>query len=261
MLSATQLLHVPCSLDHVRGRCSCWPDCARRSWQYYTLGQEAHLELTSLLEMQQQRGTGVQTNLRAVYHAPHAVRQIAPITKIFRYHSLASLQNVRVTVLSCREPPTPRHALNDCRKWPHACLVHGHYLRTQCEGHCHLDRFTGLCAAWERLWPPPGPFFLSFLHLMADADEEFDIFDEQERAIGRASRKAAHQQGLLHKAVYVFLFSHESLLLQRRSLKFVPSDIAGGPCHVFSAVSIQCGHLQHIRPGRMSTPGYPPSRQ
>lgn len=49
-------------------------------------------------------------------------------------------------------------------------------------------------------------------------DELFDVVDEGDRVVGRATRGEVHARGLLHRAVHVLLFnSWGELLLQKRS--------------------------------------------
>jgi 16S rRNA (adenine1518-N6/adenine1519-N6)-dimethyltransferase len=49
-------------------------------------------------------------------------------------------------------------------------------------------------------------------------EEIFDVCDEHDRVIGQAPRSVVHAQGLLHRAVHVFVFnSAGELLLQMRS--------------------------------------------
>lgn len=51
-----------------------------------------------------------------------------------------------------------------------------------------------------------------------NAEELFDVVDEHDRVIGRATRGEVHAKGLLHRAVHVFLFNTAGeLLLQMRS--------------------------------------------
>lgn len=53
---------------------------------------------------------------------------------------------------------------------------------------------------------------------MAAPEEMFDVCDKQDRVIGTAPRSRVHAEGLLHRAVHVFVFnSRGELLLQRRS--------------------------------------------
>ena len=54
---------------------------------------------------------------------------------------------------------------------------------------------------------------------MQNASEEiFDLVDERDRVIGRASRSKVHQEGLRHRAVHVFATNpSEEVFLQRRA--------------------------------------------
>lgn len=48
-------------------------------------------------------------------------------------------------------------------------------------------------------------------------EEFFDVCDEQDRVIGRESRREVHRRGLLHRAVHVWVFRPDGrVLLQRR---------------------------------------------
>jgi 16S rRNA (adenine1518-N6/adenine1519-N6)-dimethyltransferase len=50
------------------------------------------------------------------------------------------------------------------------------------------------------------------------ADELFDVVDREDRVIRQERRSVVHAQGLLHRAVHVFVFnSRGQLLVQRRS--------------------------------------------
>jgi isopentenyl-diphosphate delta-isomerase len=53
----------------------------------------------------------------------------------------------------------------------------------------------------------------------ADQEEErFDAYDDQHNVIGTELRHVCHQKGILHKAVYCFVFNQDhELLIQRRS--------------------------------------------
>ncbi len=57
--------------------------------------------------------------------------------------------------------------------------------------------------------------------IQAEPDEElFDIYDDQCNLLGQERRAVVHAKGLLHKAVYCFVFNNEGqLLIQRRSRK------------------------------------------
>lgn len=53
----------------------------------------------------------------------------------------------------------------------------------------------------------------------ARPDEIFDVVDEADRVVGRATRAVVHRDGLRHRAAHVFLLnSRGELFLQRRSL-------------------------------------------
>lgn len=53
---------------------------------------------------------------------------------------------------------------------------------------------------------------------MADKQEMFDIVNDDDEVVGSAPRSRAHLEGLLHRAVYCWIFDGAgSLLLQRRS--------------------------------------------
>ena len=50
------------------------------------------------------------------------------------------------------------------------------------------------------------------------AEEIFDVVDEQDRVIGQAARSEVHAQGLLHRAVHVFVINGQGqLLVQQRT--------------------------------------------
>ena len=49
-------------------------------------------------------------------------------------------------------------------------------------------------------------------------DELFDVVDDSDRVVGQARRADVHAQGLLHRAVHIFVFNERNeLLLQMRS--------------------------------------------
>jgi isopentenyldiphosphate isomerase len=52
-------------------------------------------------------------------------------------------------------------------------------------------------------------------------DEElFDVVDEEDRVIGRQSRREVHRQGLRHRAVHVLVFNQRGhVFLQKRSMQ------------------------------------------
>jgi isopentenyl-diphosphate delta-isomerase type 1 len=52
------------------------------------------------------------------------------------------------------------------------------------------------------------------------SEEIFDVVNEQDEIIGRASRGEVHRQGLKHRAVHVLIFNARGeLFLQKRSMK------------------------------------------
>ena len=51
-------------------------------------------------------------------------------------------------------------------------------------------------------------------------EEIFDVVDEQDRVIARASRGEVHRRGLMHRATHVLVFNSQGeVFLQKRSLK------------------------------------------
>jgi isopentenyl-diphosphate delta-isomerase len=51
-------------------------------------------------------------------------------------------------------------------------------------------------------------------------DEVFDVVDEADRVVGRATRAVVHRDGLRHRAAHVLLFNPRGeLFVQRRSLR------------------------------------------
>ncbi len=49
--------------------------------------------------------------------------------------------------------------------------------------------------------------------------EMFDVVDENDNVIGKATREECHTKGLLHRGVYIFIFNSKGeLLLQKRSM-------------------------------------------
>ena len=70
------------------------------------------------------------------------------------------------------------------------------------------------------------------------SDEVFDVFDTNNRHIGKASRSQVHSQGLIHRSVHVLLFNADgNLLVQRRAPN---KDICPGLWDVSVA--------EHLRP-------------
>ena len=57
-------------------------------------------------------------------------------------------------------------------------------------------------------------------------DEYFDVVNDRDEAIGRATRREVHARGLWHRAVHVMVFDRNGrLFLQKRSMK---KDMAPG---------------------------------
>jgi len=55
-------------------------------------------------------------------------------------------------------------------------------------------------------------------HVPQCGEERFDVVDEDDRVVGTASRAEVHRDGLLHRAVHVFVINRRGeLLLQKRS--------------------------------------------
>ncbi len=56
---------------------------------------------------------------------------------------------------------------------------------------------------------------------MTQANEEwFDVVNERDEVVGRATRREVHARGLLHRAVHVLVFDHVGrIFLQKRSMK------------------------------------------
>lgn len=58
------------------------------------------------------------------------------------------------------------------------------------------------------------------------SDETFDVVDDQDRVIGRATRRDVHAKRLRHRAIHVFIFGPDGrIFLQKRSLA---KDVAAG---------------------------------
>jgi isopentenyldiphosphate isomerase len=54
---------------------------------------------------------------------------------------------------------------------------------------------------------------------MTSAEEYFDVVDQDDAVVGRATRREVHARGLLHRAVHVLIFNAAGeLFLQKRSL-------------------------------------------
>jgi isopentenyl-diphosphate delta-isomerase type 1 len=52
------------------------------------------------------------------------------------------------------------------------------------------------------------------------AEEFFDVVDEQDKPVRRATRREVHARGLLHRAVHILVFdSSGKIFLQKRSMK------------------------------------------
>lgn len=54
--------------------------------------------------------------------------------------------------------------------------------------------------------------------MTAGGEEQFDVVDAEDRVLRQERRSVVHAQGLLHRAVHIFVFnSRNQLLVQRRS--------------------------------------------
>lgn len=66
-----------------------------------------------------------------------------------------------------------------------------------------------------------------------ESDEVFEIVDETNRTIGTELRKVVHKTGLLHRAVYCFVFDPDGrLLLQQRAARL--AQLSSDPHHITS---------------------------
>jgi isopentenyl-diphosphate delta-isomerase len=71
------------------------------------------------------------------------------------------------------------------------------------------------------------------------SDEFLDIVDNDDRVIGQESRATAHQFGLQHRGVHVFLFTEQGkLLVQKRSAD-----------RVHSPSRLDCSVSEHVKAG------------
>ncbi len=54
---------------------------------------------------------------------------------------------------------------------------------------------------------------------MTEAEEIFDVVDENDQVVGQASRKEVHAKGLIHRSVHILVFNEQGeLFLQKRSM-------------------------------------------
>lgn len=81
--------------------------------------------------------------------------------------------------------------------------------------------------------------------------EIFDIVDEKDKVIGRASRKECHDNFLLHRAVHVFIYNSDGLLfVQKRSSKkdvfpdFYEGSLAG---HVNTSETYKTAAVRELK--------------
>ena len=55
--------------------------------------------------------------------------------------------------------------------------------------------------------------------LINDQSEIYDVVNEQDRVIGKATRREIHQKHLLHRSIHILVFnSNKQLFLQKRSM-------------------------------------------
>lgn len=91
-----------------------------------------------------------------------------------------------------------------------------------------LEQWVGLTRAYD-----PHPL----KDIAQKADELFDVVDEQDQVLRQATRREVHEQGLMHRAVHVLVFSrknHDCLLQKRSAFK---------DCHPGVWDSSAAGHL------------------
>ncbi|MBC8283612.1 MAG: NUDIX domain-containing protein [Nitrospinae bacterium] len=54
---------------------------------------------------------------------------------------------------------------------------------------------------------------------MSDQDEIYDVVDQQDQVIGRATRREIHQKNLTHRSIHILVFnSKNQIFLQKRSM-------------------------------------------
>ena len=71
------------------------------------------------------------------------------------------------------------------------------------------------------------------------SDEVFDVVDEQDRPIGRETRREVHRQGLRHRAVHILVFnSRGEVFLQKRSMS---KDTFPGVWDSSTSGHVDCG--------------------
>jgi 16S rRNA (adenine1518-N6/adenine1519-N6)-dimethyltransferase len=81
--------------------------------------------------------------------------------------------------------------------------------------------------------------------------EQFDIVDEEDRVIGRASRHEVHERNLRHRAVHIFVFDrHGQIFLQKRSRW---KDRCPGVWDSSAAGHVDCGEFYEGAAGREIT--------
>ena len=69
--------------------------------------------------------------------------------------------------------------------------------------------------------------------------EYFDIVDECDKVIGKASRDKCHKDGLLHRGIYIIITnSKKEILLQKRSMK---KDLYPGLWTTSVSGHVDCG--------------------
>ncbi len=95
-------------------------------------------------------------------------------------------------------------------------------------------------------------------------DEFFDVVDEQDQVIGRASRAKVHAQGLLHRSAHVLVFnSLGQVFLQKRSMRKdrqpgVWDSSASG--HLDSGEAYDAGAVRELREEIGLVTAKPPER-
>ena len=69
--------------------------------------------------------------------------------------------------------------------------------------------------------------------------EYFDVVDEEDRVVGRASREECHKKGLLHRSVMFFIFDKDNRILVTKRSK--TKEFFGGMWSIVLGGHVSCG--------------------